>query len=236
MASYTAKLGLKKPAGPEYVNVLEDIANNMDRIDKWAGAIQVNDGVFPAAVDLFDGAIVQEKTSGWIWVAQSNGIGGYTRKMIYAPLAAGLISTNQSVPNWVSGLPFPSNNAADFNTNWTGKGGGLGASGLLLPDLTGYFTAPRYRIDMYVNWPSNATGHRTCGWGNVNGTSNFATYGLASQTPVSGISTQQSPIFFYTAAANGGNIRANILLRQNSGGALLVDTSFSVALDLEGSK
>lgn len=84
MPSYTPRLGLIKPDGPEEVDV-EQLNSNSDILDKWQGAILVNNGVIPPAGDLFDGAVVMEKTSGLVWVAVKNGGGTFDRKFIAAP-------------------------------------------------------------------------------------------------------------------------------------------------------
>jgi hypothetical protein len=72
MSTNTARLALVKPAGlePQDIAVLNA---DLDKIDKMMGCILVNAGVTPPDADLFDGAIVKEKTTGITWVAQWNG-------------------------------------------------------------------------------------------------------------------------------------------------------------------
>src|SRR6185503_6900096 len=81
---------LLKPDPTDIVDVVNQINANYDKIDQWAGTILVNDGVTPPNSALFDGAIVKEKTSGQVWVAQWNGT-GYDKKYIVGDCVAGVV-------------------------------------------------------------------------------------------------------------------------------------------------
>jgi hypothetical protein len=84
MATFTTRLALTKPAGSEARSVTP-LNTNADLIDKFAGCILVNDGVTPPTGDLFDGAIVKERTSGIIWEARKNGGGTFDKVYIRYP-------------------------------------------------------------------------------------------------------------------------------------------------------
>jgi hypothetical protein len=74
--------GSASPAEPVDVTQLN---SNADVIDKFLGCILVNDGVTPATGDLFDGAIVKEKTSGIVWEARKNGGGTFDKVYLSYP-------------------------------------------------------------------------------------------------------------------------------------------------------
>lgn len=83
---FTSRLGLVKPQPATGEPVLvEDLNDNSEILDKWAGAIWVNPGVTPSTAELFDGAIVAERTSGKVWLAQKNGGGTFDKRWIRFP-------------------------------------------------------------------------------------------------------------------------------------------------------
>src|ERR1700755_1205891 len=83
---FTPRLGLVKPQpGTGEPADIARINLNSDNIDKWIGAILVNDGVTPATAELFDGAVVKEKSSGKVWVAEKNVGGTFDKKWIRFP-------------------------------------------------------------------------------------------------------------------------------------------------------
>lgn len=77
----TLRAGILKPSGPDQVDI-SVINQSFDTIDSFLGAILVNDGVTPSNSQLFDGAIVKERTSGKVWVAQKNVGGGFDQNYI----------------------------------------------------------------------------------------------------------------------------------------------------------
>lgn len=76
MATFTSKIGLKKPAGPEFLS-RPDYNTNLDTIDTKIGTLWVNDGVIPPNSDLYIGRVVRELTSGKTFTAKDNGAGGF---------------------------------------------------------------------------------------------------------------------------------------------------------------
>lgn len=100
MATTTTRLALIKPDTTEDVDIA-DLNANTDQLDQMAGCILVNDGVTPAAGDLFDGAIVKEKTSGIIWEARKSGA-TFLKKYIRYPYSLFGVTGN----NPASGTTF----------------------------------------------------------------------------------------------------------------------------------
>jgi len=103
MGTPTARLGLLRPAGTDIVELISQINDNFDKIDKWAGVILTPAGIKPANSALFDGAIVKEQVSDWVWVAEYNG-SGYNKKYIgqaiqwdHAVLAGAITNVAQTV-------------------------------------------------------------------------------------------------------------------------------------------
>jgi hypothetical protein len=84
MPTTTTRLALIKPAGGETVK-RTDITTSFDILDEFAGCILVNDGVTPGTADLFDGALVKERTSGIIWEARKNGGGTFDKVYVRYP-------------------------------------------------------------------------------------------------------------------------------------------------------
>jgi hypothetical protein len=82
--SYTPRLQLAKPDADEFqlVGVLDA---NYDLIDKYVGARQVAEGITPPQAELFDGALIHNKTSGTLWVAQANAAGGFDHLPVGSP-------------------------------------------------------------------------------------------------------------------------------------------------------
>lgn len=76
--------GLIKPVpGTGETVRISDLNSNFDKLD--AGAILVENGTTPSNDQLYEGAIVKERTSGIVWVAQRNGLGGYNKSHIRYP-------------------------------------------------------------------------------------------------------------------------------------------------------
>jgi len=84
MATYSNRMGLVKPAGSE-PRSNSSIVTNADLTDKFMPCILVNDGVTPPTGDLYDGALVKEKTSGIIWEARKNGGGTFDKVYVRYP-------------------------------------------------------------------------------------------------------------------------------------------------------
>jgi len=230
MPTPTTKLAMQKPQGTEPQDV-EVLNANFDILDKVAGGYVVNDGITPPDTDLFPGCVVIEKNSGWTWIAISNGVGGYKKKMIYFPMEGGLYTDAFTVPHSTSGNPTPTNNYADFDHNITSKGGQVSASGILLPDLSDYFSSLRWLVTVWCNWGTAGTGYRIMGFTNVNGSGAYPSQdGNVTATPVAGTATNMQANFIYTGTTAGGQ-RLVTALRQNSGSSINVETRFRVALD-----
>src|SRR6478609_4128038 len=78
-------MGLTKPSGSEARSNVP-INADFDLLDKFAPCILVNDGVTPPTGDLYDGALVKERTSGIIWEARKNGGGTFDKVYVRYPL------------------------------------------------------------------------------------------------------------------------------------------------------
>lgn len=96
MSTLTTRLGLIKPTDPEPIDVLT-LDANFDALDAAVGVILVNAGVTPPNSQLFDGAVVKEKGTGIVWVAQKNGGGGYDKAYINYPSWFNAQSASQAV-------------------------------------------------------------------------------------------------------------------------------------------
>jgi len=82
----TERLGLIKPNRDTNTPLdIERLNLNMNVLDRAVGTSQVADGVIPPSVELYDGKIVREKTSGGVWIAEKQSNGSYAKKWIVYP-------------------------------------------------------------------------------------------------------------------------------------------------------
>jgi len=148
MSDATSRLGLILPAGGEDIDV-NDINNNSLKIDKSIGAFLVNPGVIPPDADLYDGAMVAEKTTGIVWMAQKSGSAFIRRPFIYPWRAAGRGQNLQTgVPN------DRTMRIAQINTT---LGTQINSTGALRQLQTDNFTIDLpvrgvYRVEAIMNW------------------------------------------------------------------------------------
>lgn len=157
MATSTTRMALTKPSGSASPAEAVDVGvlnTNADLLDKFAPCILVNDGVTPATGDLYDGALVKEKTSGKIWEARKNGGGTFDKVWVRYPWS--MISKTNAA-NVASSTSF-----ADYGTDtWvSGKNSSSSDISVTFNDikipLKGIYTLKwRYRF------AANATGTRS---------------------------------------------------------------------------
>lgn len=161
MATTTTRLGLTKPSGsasPEEPVDIGVINTNMDILDEFSGCILVNNGVTPSAGDLFDGAIVKERTSGIIWEARENGGGGFDKIYIRYPLHfQGYKAAAQTVATSTS---FVTMNIDSVNTSFCKN---TSSSEI----VSNRFVVPVkgiYTFYLRLGFAANATGERAIGF------------------------------------------------------------------------
>jgi len=151
-------MGLTKPAGSEARSVTP-LNTNSDLLDKFAPCILVNDGVTPPTGDLYDGALVKERTSGIIWEARKNGGGTFDKVYVRYPLhfqgtASATYPVSSSAGVWAN-MPIDAVNAAYCKNSSAAQI--VGAR----------FSAPVkgiYQFTMRLAFVSNGTGERAIGY------------------------------------------------------------------------
>lgn len=153
MADFTTRTGLTKPFGNEQRSRVP-LNANFDIIDKFLGCILVNDGVTPPTGDLFDGALVREKTSGILWEARKNGGGTYDKVYVRYPFYfQGSMATNVAIAANVSPIEI---GLTAVNSSYLKNASAANI-------VSGRFSAPVkgiYQYYMRMVWAANAAGDR----------------------------------------------------------------------------
>jgi len=109
----TPRLKLTKESDDEYI---DPFPLNWPILDTYAGGLLVADGVTPADVNLYDGCLVTEQTSGKQWIAkQDPSTGAFTKSWLIFPWYAEVGTPSLSVVS----VPF-TNTAYGFTTFWNG--------------------------------------------------------------------------------------------------------------------
>lgn len=155
MSTSTSRLGLTKPSGsaaPEEDVDIDVLNDNADRIDQMIGCILVNDGVTPSTGDLFDGAIVKERTSGIIWEARQNGGGTFDKVYIRYPFFfKGTSSGNQTITSAAGTVQA---NIATFVSGKNSSASQISSNRFVVP------VKGLYSVHLSMAWTANATGQR----------------------------------------------------------------------------
>lgn len=162
MSTNTTRLGLTKPSGsasPEEAVDIDVINTNMNLIDQWMGCILVNDGVTPATGDLFDGAIVKEKTSGIIWEARKNGGGTFDKVYVRYPYTFKGNTVNQSV---ATGTTYTAIGYANYSSGKNSSASQI-SGGLFVVPVKGIWA-----VHLKASYTANVTGSRAL-TGRLNG-------------------------------------------------------------------
>lgn len=177
MATNTPRLGLIKPAGSE-ARAVGPLNTNSDLADKFMPCILVNDGVTPPTGDLYDGALVKERTSGIVWEARKNGGGTYDKVYVNYPLNFEGFKINTTVAN----NGYPNFTAIGIDTVTTANCKNTSAanmvSGKFVVPVKGIYTA-RFR----ASFGGNATGVRGMTW-QLNGSSIVGTEAVIERGPI----------------------------------------------------
>lgn len=182
MADFTTRTGLAKPFGTEQRSRVP-LNANFDIIDKFLGCILVNDGVTPPTGDLFDGALVREKTSGILWEARKNGGGTFDKVYIRYPYHFEGDSNTKTVTD-------NSNGSLGFDTSLFVAGDNKNASVANI-NGSGEWVCPIrgiYLMNFNVGFAANASGIRGVRW-SFNGTWILDNTSQVIQSPVSGVNT-----------------------------------------------
>lgn len=109
----TPRLKLTKESDDEYI---DPFPLNWPILDTYAGGLLVADGVTPADVNLYDGCIVTEQTSGKQWIAkQDPSTGVFTKSWLIYPWYAEVGTPSQAVGS----VPF-TNTPYGFTNFWNG--------------------------------------------------------------------------------------------------------------------
>lgn len=210
MATYTSRMGLIKPAGSES-RAVGPIASDMDLLDKFMPCILVNDGVTPPTVDLYDGALVKERTSGIIWEARKNGGGTYDKVYVRYPYFLQVGKASQAMPDGT--VTEVTLDTSTVNPGGIGKNSSVaninGSNRFVIP-VKGIWI-----IHFHYSWESNATGYRSVHF-NFNGTAQFGDLEEVSQAANNGTKTKQNLIINRTFAV-GDTLSPSGF--QNSGGS-----------------
>jgi hypothetical protein len=123
------------------------------------GCILVNDGVTPATGDLFDGAIVKEKTSGIIWEARKNGGGTFDKVYVRYPFTFRGNTVNQAV---ATGTTFSAIGYANYSGGKNSSAANI-SGGLFVVPVKGIWS-----IHLKASYTANVTGSRAL-TGRLNG-------------------------------------------------------------------
>lgn len=220
MATYTSRMGLIKPAGSE-PRAVGPIASDMDLLDKFMPCILVNDGVTPPTGDLYDGALVKERTSGIIWEARKNGGGTYDKVYVRYPFTFNGQTTNQSVS---SGTAYQ---AIGYSTFIAGKNSSAAniSGGLFVAPVKGIWA-----IHLKASYTANATGSRalTARLNGANMNGNIAWLEVIGLATALGSFDAHLELHHVALLSVGDTLSAGIW--QNSGGALNCSHSASYTL------
>jgi hypothetical protein len=172
MASFTTRMGLIQPAGNED-RAVGPLNTNSGLLDKFMPCILVNDGVTPPTGDLYDGALVKERTSGIIWEARKNGGGTYDKVYVRYPMSFhGYWGTTAPVPGSVTTYTTYGVNTIDASLCKNSSAGNLSGAGGV------FFKFPirgSYSIRMHSKWAANSSGVRALAM-NKNNTVNTGGY------------------------------------------------------------
>lgn len=217
---FTPRLGLIKPQpGTGEPQDIADINTSFDKIDAWAGAILVNDGVIPSTGDLFDGAFVKEKTSGKVWVAQRNIGGTFDRIWVQFPFL-GIWTSNPNIPTGA----YAEWGLSSFNAGSVNAVAGDVVSNRFVVPVTGIWT-----FTNHIRWGASGAGDR---WQALayNGTVaqiDFSTEVVHKPEAVSGVAS--SFVSYSRRFASGTTVVP--CYRQTSGGTLVGDSVFTATLE-----
>lgn len=209
---FTPRLGLVKPQpGTGEPQDVADLNSNADNIDKWAGAILVNDGVTPSTAELFDGAIVKEKTSGKVWVAQKNVGGTYDARYIRFPWQLNAFTTSVAVGTSAWGR-------YGLETYGGGSVAGGGSINSSAADIVGQFiilpAKAIYHIKFQVKWQLNASGIRSANI-NFNDTASAEDINTVNVSQANSVALATNQTTYTDMLPAGTKVSVN--LNQNSG-------------------
>lgn len=152
MATFTSRMGLTKPAGSEARSVTP-LNSNSDLLDKFMPCILVNDGVTPPTGDLYDGALVKERTSGIIWEARKNGGGTYDKVYVRYPFHFVGYTADSNINN---GTVFGEWGVSTFEGGKNSSSANIVSNKFVVPLKGIYNVLWRYR------WAPNGSNARAC--------------------------------------------------------------------------
>ena len=151
MATYSNRMGLVKPAGSE-PRSNSSIVTNADLTDKFMPCILVNDGVTPPTGDLYDGALVKEKTSGIIWEARKNGGGTFDKVYVRYPWS---FKGSTAATSQASGTTYNTWGVTTWNSGKNSSAAAINGSNELVIPIKGI-----YVIHWRYNFAVHPTGDR----------------------------------------------------------------------------
>lgn len=154
MATYSNRMALIKPAGSEARSNVQ-LNTNADLLDKFMPCILVNDGVTPPTGDLYDGALVKERTSGIIWEARKNGGGTFDKVYVRYPF---------QLVGQTTGQNFGTSGATHFATGITSVTTAQCVNASAANVSSTKCVAPikgLYQLAISNRWTANATGLRS---------------------------------------------------------------------------
>lgn len=216
MATYTSRMGLIKPAGSEPRSATT-INADMDLLDKFMPCILVNDGVTPPTVDLYDGALVKERTSGIIWEARKNGGGTYDKVYVRYPWS---FEGNSAATNTGSGTGYSPYGVTTWTSGKNSSSANINVSNELVLPVKGI-----YVIHWRYNFAVNATGSRG-GMFTFNGTD----YSSETEKVEKSNSDKLHSIELVYEHLMAANDKITAKYFQNSGGNLLMSVQVRAAL------
>ena len=152
MATFTSRMGLTKPAGSEARSVTP-LNSNSDLLDKFMPCILVNDGVTPPTGDLYDGALVKERTSGIIWEARKNGGGTYDKVYVRYPFYMQALDNGTPAQAW--GTSYVPANGFTWEAGKNSSSSQISGGKVKIP-LNG-----SYDVWLKCAFDSNGTGERS---------------------------------------------------------------------------
>jgi hypothetical protein len=134
---------------------IDPMVPNFTRLDKVMPLLWVADGVTPTDLELYDGAIVGEMTSGKVWVAKKNVGGTFDKRWIRYPY---LFSASSTGPfGTVTAVPY----AGGFLTYDTGPN--LVVNSTISQLVSQHWVCPQtgiYNIKLGSSWAVSAVGIR----------------------------------------------------------------------------
>lgn len=141
------------------LNLLSDDADlspqrdNFQKLITAVGVRWVADGTIPPPAELYEGAVIGEITSGKIWVAKSDGVGGFTRRWLHYPWH--YVASTPDGAYGINGTAYNNWGFSAFSRGVNSSAADKAASNFVKLPIKGI-----YDIHINYRWAQSGTGFR----------------------------------------------------------------------------